>query len=163
MPGLELELPGLPQHEAEEFDLDLFRRLFCQLVHYFRYGEIDLSKKSDTIWLTYRRIATLLSVPERVVKGVLDGEPPEQVFRTMNKRASRQLTAKHIEFLRHQSVLAEWRTLSLDARRVAFQQYFPGKLLSRRKLRSVYRKCGVRKRVLKDEIYLTPKQIERQT
>ena len=98
-----------------------------------------------------------------MVKGALDGQPREQVFRAMAKKASRELTAQHIEFLRNQSVLAEWRTLSLDARRVAFQQYFPGKLLSRHKLRTVYRKCGVRKRVLKDEICLTPKQLERQT
>ena len=97
------------------------------------------------------------------MKAALDGQPREQVFRTLAKRASRELTAKHIEFLRNQTVLAEWRTLSLDARRVAFQQYFPGKLLSRHKLRRVYRQCGVRKRVLKDEIYLTPKQLERQT
>ena len=115
------------------------------------------------MWLTHRKIATLLGVPERVVKGALDGEPQEQVFGTMAKKARRELTAKHIEFLRNQSVLAEWRTLSLDARRVAFQQYFPGKLLSRHKLRAVYRKCGVLKRVLKDEIYLTAKQLERQT
>ena len=101
LPEVELELPELPRYEAEELDLDHFRRLFCQLVHYFRYGEIDLSKKSDTIWLTYRRIATLLSVPERVVKGVLDGEPREQVFRTMTKKASRELTAKHVDFLRN--------------------------------------------------------------
>ena len=56
-----------------------------------------------------------------MVKAALDGQPREEVFRTVAKKAQRELTAKHIEFLRNQSVLAEWRTLSLDARRVAFQ------------------------------------------
>ena len=53
------------------------------------------------MWLTHQKIATLLGVPKSMVKDALDGEPREQVFRTMAKKASRELTAKHVEFLRN--------------------------------------------------------------
>ena len=82
-------MPAVPQNQVEEFDLVEFKRLFRNLVHYFRYGEPHFPRDEKTVWLSVDRISALLRVPKRMVKELLDGEPDELVFRTVAKRVSR--------------------------------------------------------------------------
>ena len=78
------------------------------------------------------------------------------------KKASKKLTTQHIDYLGSQQVLAEWRPYALTARCAKFEQKFPGKNISRWKMRKVYKHLGVTKRKLKDDIYLSKKQLETQ-
>ena len=89
LPDVVLEVPAVPRPEAEEFDLDRYKRLFRQLVLYYRHGEPHFSKDEKTLWLSVERIAALLRVPKRMVKELLDGEPDELVFRAVAKKVSR--------------------------------------------------------------------------
>ena len=83
-------------------------------------------------------------------------------MRVIVRKQSRRLLKRHEDYLNDLGVLAEWRPYSLTARCAIFERKFPGKKISSAKLRKVYRKLGVKKRVLKDEIFLTEKQLERQ-
>ena len=117
---------------------------------------------ATTIWLSQDRISQLLSIPRRLVRGILHGEEQTNLLRISRRRQSRTLTAEHIDFLTRSSTLAEWREYSLAARTVLFHRRYPDKFISVRGLRRVYRAHGIQKRRMKPSVFLTVSQLSRQ-
>ena len=80
----------------------------------------------------------------------------------MFKHFSWHLDSEHITFITDPNTLIAWRPYSLRARTRLFHRQFPDKFISARRLRSIYRDHGIKKRRIQPYVSLNPSQLTRQ-
>ena len=95
------------------------------------------------------------------VNHILDGGERAELDIRIQMAQTRSLSQSHIDYLVSDAILTAWRPYSIVTRCKMFEEVFPDRLISYRRLRKLYTDHGISHRLLQIGMALTPAQLER--